>query len=75
MPRPRFPRLARRAAVPAPRRVAPRTSRPAVADGNESLPPFEPGLADQVPLILFSYDVARRQLLHCNRHCQTVLGY
>ena len=32
-------------------------------------------LADRVPLILFSYDLRHRRLVHCNRHCHTVLGY
>ena len=32
-------------------------------------------LADRVPLILFSYDLRHHQLLHCNQHCHTVLGY
>ncbi len=80
MRRPRFPRLARRAAVPATRRLAERAVRPAArrASGPPSgapLPLFGQGLADKVPLILFSYDLLRRQLLHCNRHCHTVLGY
>ncbi|GAB3851977.1 hypothetical protein GCM10028822_19190 [Hymenobacter terrigena] len=32
-------------------------------------------LADGVPLILFSYDLRHRKLLHCNRHCHSVIGY
>ncbi|MCI1186687.1 PAS domain S-box protein [Hymenobacter sp. DH14] len=73
----RHPRLARRAAAPAVRRVA---ARPASADQasaptfSES-PIFSQGLADQVPLILFTYDLQQQRLKHCNRHCQTVLGY
>ena len=71
MRRSRFPRQARRAAVPAVRRVAalpagPATSRP---------PAFSQGLADQVPLILFQYDLRHHCLLHCNQHCHTVLGF
>ncbi len=67
----RTPRPARRASVPAARRVAvprpgPTASRP---------PAFSQGLADQVPLILFQYDLVQHRLLHCNRHCQTVLGF
>ena len=71
------PRLARRAAVPAVRRVA---ARQADADqlpaaGTPELVELSPGLADQIPLILFSYDLRHRCLKHCNRHCQSVLGY
>ena len=74
----RHPRRARRAAVPAVRRVAappsdagylPPTAGPADSAG------FSQGLADQVPLILFSYDLQHRCLKHCNRHCHSVLGY
>ncbi|GAC1597525.1 MAG: hypothetical protein NVS3B25_22650 [Hymenobacter sp.] len=32
-------------------------------------------MGDEVTLLLFRYDLGRRQLLHCNQHCQTVLGY
>ena len=75
--RTRFPR---RAAVPAVRRVAERAARNTangtVAPSDEdSAPLFGNGMADKVPLILFSYDLERHHLLHCNRHCQTVLGY
>ncbi|GAB3731070.1 hypothetical protein GCM10027594_13060 [Hymenobacter agri] len=37
--------------------------------------PFSHGLADHVPLLLFTYDVEQQRMKHCNRHCQTVLGY
>ncbi|WP_210520260.1 PAS domain-containing hybrid sensor histidine kinase/response regulator [Hymenobacter terricola] len=80
MRRPRPSRLARRAAVPAAQRVANPALFPAVSradsqpDANEP-GVFGPGVVDKVPLILFSYDLEHRQLLHCNRHCQTVLGY
>ncbi|MDQ2772478.1 MAG: PAS domain S-box protein [Bacteroidota bacterium] len=66
MRRSRFPRQARRAAVPAVRRVAALPAGP---------PAFSQGLADQVPLILFQYDLRHHRLLHCNRHCHTVLGF
>ncbi|HEX8504734.1 MAG TPA: PAS domain S-box protein [Hymenobacter sp.] len=72
MRRSRSSRFARRAAVPAAQRVAP--AGPA-APADKCGPLFGAGLADKVPLILFSYDLQHRQLLHCNRHCQTVLGY
>ena len=81
MRRSRYPRLARRAAVPAVRRVAEQTMRPAppLLDGNAAArtSPVPPGqvLADRVPLILFSYDLQHHRLLHCNQHCHTVLGY
>ncbi len=76
MRRSRFSRSARHAGPPAVRRAA----RPVFAAGPSApapgaLLPFGPGLADQVPLILFSYDLQDQLLLHCNRHCQTVLGY
>ncbi|WP_426059880.1 PAS domain S-box protein [Hymenobacter sp. B1770] len=75
----RFPRLARRAAVPAVRRVAERAARQAHAHPHPSpestAPPPEHGLADKVPLILFSYNLRHRQLVQCNQHCQSVLGY
>ncbi|MBF9238614.1 PAS domain-containing protein [Hymenobacter sp. BT683] len=75
----RSPRVGRRAAAPAVRRVAERASRDATlaqpaALANEA-PLFAQVLADKVPLILFSYDLQRHRLLHCNQHCQTVLGY
>ena len=75
--RTRFPR---RAAVPAMRRVAERAARDAangtVAPSDEdSASLFGNGMADKVPLILFSYDLEGHHLLHCNQHCQTVLGY
>lgn len=83
MRRSRFPRLARRAAVPAVRRVQEQTQQgpkpPPARAGNaaneQASPLFSPGLADKVPLILFSYDLHNRRLLHCNRHCHSVLGY
>ncbi|WP_052732452.1 PAS domain S-box protein [Hymenobacter terrenus] len=80
MRRSRLSRLARRAAVPAAQRVTRSTTRPVLPKASTppstaTLPLFGQGLADKVPLILFSYDLRRRQLLHCNRHCQTVLGY
>ena len=65
--------LPRRAAVPAVRRVAPLPADR--ANGAPPAPAFGTGLADKVPLLLFSFDVERRRLLHCNRHCHTVLGY
>ena len=73
----RHPRLARRAAVPAGRRVADRlvgADSPSTQPLPES-PTFSHGLADQVPLLLFTYDLQLLRLKHCNRHCQTVLGY
>ena len=74
----RHPRLARRAAVPAVRRVAAPPANadlsPAAASSPGSVA-FSQGLADQVPLILFSYDLRQQRLNHCNRHCQSVLGY
>ncbi len=75
----RSSRVSRRPAVPAGRRVAGHTARDA-ASTQPGPPPedtclFPQGLADKVPLILFSYDLQRRRLLHCNQHCQTVLGY
>ncbi|WP_070730326.1 PAS domain-containing hybrid sensor histidine kinase/response regulator [Hymenobacter lapidarius] len=76
------PRFSRRAAVPAVRRVAAHVARtaasgtvPAVEGGGSTAPLFGNGSADRVPLILFSYDVEHQHLLHCNRHCHTVLGY
>ncbi|MDO7854166.1 PAS domain S-box protein [Hymenobacter convexus] len=76
MRRSRSPRLARRKAVPSTWRAAERAARRAgcAQPGTEALP-FGNGLADKVPLILFSYDLRRHRLLHCNQHCQTVLGY
>ena len=80
----RFPRLARRAAVPVARRVqeqAQRSLRQAQnaqytsAASGQAAPLFGQGLADKVPLILFSYDLQHRRLLHCNQHCYSVLGY
>ena len=77
----RYPRLARRTAVPAVRRVADQAMRPAPPLLPSNAPaqtnPVPPGqvLADRVPLILFSYDAQLRQMVHCNRHCLTVLGY
>ena len=61
----------RRAAAPAAKRIAARGAAP----GPAPTPLFGPGLADKVPLILFSYDLRTQRLLHCNRHCHTVLGY
>ncbi|MDO7844833.1 PAS domain S-box protein [Hymenobacter sp. M29] len=76
MRRSRSPRLARRKAVPSNWRAAERAARLAGATQPSAEPPaFGNGLADKVPLILFSYDLQRRQLLHCNQYCQTVLGY
>ena len=40
-----------------------------------SAPLFGQGLADKVPLILFSYDLYAQQLMHCNRHSHTILDY
>ena len=66
------PRLARRAAVPAVRRVAPHaaagTGALASLGPDSRLPPFGQGLADKVPLILFSYDIEAR------RSCCTATG-
>ena len=73
----RHPRLARRAAVPAARRAAGQpagVAHPSTQALPES-PTFSQGLADQVPLILFTYDLRHLRLNHCNRHCHTVLGY
>ncbi|MBF9219720.1 PAS domain S-box protein [Hymenobacter ruricola] len=75
MRRSRSPRLARRPAAPAARRAL---SRPVPDAGTAAVPEkplFGNGLADKVPLILFSYDTLHRRLLHCNRHCETVLGF
>ncbi|MBJ6108726.1 PAS domain S-box protein [Hymenobacter sp. BT523] len=76
MRRSRSPRLARRTPVPAARRAAARETH---SEGPlrpvPEAPLFGNGLADKVPLILFSYDAQRRRLLHCNRHCETVLGF
>ena len=80
MSRPYFSRLARRAAVPAVQRVADATSRQALS---RPVPPapagprpaFGQGSAAEVPLLLFSYDLQNRRLLHCSQHCHTVLGY
>ena len=76
---PRFSRLARRAAVPAVRRTA-QPPRPlatyALARRQNSGPVLSRnGLADNTALILFGYDLERQELLHCNPHCQTLLGY
>ena len=73
----RHPRLARRAAVPAGRRAAARLPGAAQAAAEAPAAPasFSQGLADQVPLLLFTYDLREQRLKHCNRHCQTVLGY
>ncbi len=73
----RHSRLARRAAVPAVRRVADQRagiSQPLTEAPAES-PVFSQRLADQVPLILFTYDLEHRSLKHCNHHCHSVLGY
>ena len=80
MRRPSFSRLARRAAVPALQRVAAAASRqalprPAPPVPAGARPAFEPGFAAEVPLLLFSYDLQNRRLLHCSQHCHTVLGY
>ncbi|MCC3154489.1 PAS domain S-box protein [Hymenobacter sp. BT770] len=76
MRRPRLSRQPRRTAVPAVRRTAQPTGPPAPArPDSASVPLFGQGLADKVPLILFSYDVQHQRLMHCNRHCHTVLGY
>ncbi len=80
MRRSRYPRLARRAAASAARRVAGRRMQlpPLAPAGNAAaLPGVVPRqvLANRVALILFSYDMRHRQLVHCNQHCHTVLGY
>jgi len=62
-------RLPRRPAAPAARRVA-------GARGPAGPPPGAGGSStDEVPLILFGFDLHQLRLLHCNRHCHTVLGY
>ena len=73
----RHPRLVRRAAVPAVRRVADRLpgAGQSYTEFNPDSSSFSQGLADQVPLLLFTYDLRQQCLKHCNRHCQTVLGY
>ena len=73
MRRSRFSRSSRRAPVPAGRRLA--APAKALPPATAAPPPFGPGLADKVPLILFSYHIRERRLLHCNRHCHTVLGF
>ncbi|MBH8558047.1 PAS domain-containing hybrid sensor histidine kinase/response regulator [Hymenobacter negativus] len=78
MRRSRYPRLARRTAVPAARRVAERTMQlptPTGSTARQNAGPPAQVLADRVPLILFSYDLRHRKLVHCNRHCHSVLGY
>ena len=73
----RHSRLARRAAAPAVRRATgrlPGATQYATKPLLES-PTFSQGLADQVPLILFTFDLRHLRLNHCNRHCHTVLGY
>ena len=78
MRRPRSPHLARRAAVPAVRRLAGQVATPPpVAPPNPGQPlASRTGLPDdRVPIILFRYDMQHHQLLHCNQHCQTVLGF
>jgi PAS domain S-box-containing protein len=71
----RHSRLARRAAVPAARRVAAQLPGPGYSPARAESSAFSQGLADQVPLLLFTYDLQHQCLKHCNRHCQTVLGY
>lgn len=66
MRRPRSSRLARRVAVPAARRAAQQATCLALG---------EDALAEKLPLLFFRYDMQHRQLLHCNQHCHTVLGY
>ena len=81
MRRSRISRLARRAAMPMARRVAEHVARRSSRVQADELPEEgmlalpDQAVADRMPLILFSYDVLGRKLLHCNRHCQTVLGY
>ena len=69
-----FPRRARRPPVPAAKRAAERAL-PPPGPAAEAPARFAPEIAEKVPLILFSYDLQRRQLVHCNRHCQAVLGH
>jgi PAS domain S-box-containing protein len=73
----RHSRFTRHPAVPAGRRIGalPASSQPAADGGADGLPAFSQKLADQVPLILFTYDLQHRHLKHCNRHCHSVLGY
>ncbi len=67
MRRPRTLRSPRCLPVPAGRRTTGAARR---------APTPEPGPnTSPVPLILFSYDLHRRLLVHCNQHCHTVLGY
>jgi PAS domain S-box-containing protein len=79
MRRSRSPRLARRAAVPAVRRVQGQQHHAVLPEQSQTSAPtgvlLGPGAPDDVPLILFSYDLQRQLMLHCNQHCQTVLGY
>ena len=64
-----------------PRRMdAPVTKRMATIAGPplpdpDSAPLFGQGLADKVPLILFSYDLYAQQLMHCNCHSHTIPDY
>ena len=72
----RHPLRARRPAVPAVRRLAqPANAGQPPAPGAAGAQEFGQGLADQVPLLLFTYDLRQQCLKQCNRHCHTVLGY
>lgn len=71
----RHPHLVRRTAVPAARRAAARRAGARALEAFPESPTFSQDLADQVPLLLFTYDLRNRCLKHCNRHCQSVLGY
>ena len=71
----RHPHLVRRTAVPAARRAAARRAGARALEAFPESPTFSQDLADQVPLLLFTYDLRNRYLKHCNRHCQSVLGY
>ena len=62
-----------RMATPVTKRI-PTMAGPLLPDPN-SAPLFGQGLADKVPLILFSYDLYAQQLMHCNCHSHTILDY
>ena len=63
----------RRIAAPVTKRIATMAGPP--LPDPDSAPLFGQGLADKVPLILTSYDLYAQQLMHCNRHCHTILDY
>ena len=55
--------------------AAPADAGPSSTTARPGQPTFSQGLADQVPLLLFTYDLRHLRLNHCNRHCHTVLGF